>query len=357
MLSARTEVAAWLTSKGLRGCSRQGRARAIVTAGRRMIAVNGTWFERCALTLFLLAVPCLPLRAQPAMASTGPYLIVLGIAQDGGVPQAGSQEHPGWADPRFRRRVASLGLVDRASGQRWMIDATPDFREQLRTLDDMAPVEGTPGLSGIFLTHAHMGHYAGLMHLGHESMGARGVVVHVMPRMQVYLRSNGPWSQLVERGNIVLQTLEEGVPARLTGRLTVTPFTVPHRQEYSEVVGFRIDGPKRSVVYVPDIDSWTEWDTAGRRLEDLIASVDVAYVDGTFYADGEIPGRDMSGFPHPFITVSMERLRALPPQERARVRFIHLNHTNPALWSDTKARRKVEELGFRVAEEGEQIDL
>ncbi|HMB89363.1 MAG TPA: MBL fold metallo-hydrolase, partial [Rhodothermales bacterium] len=267
------------------------------------------------------------------------------------------KDHPAWDDPAFRQHVVSLALIDPTTSQRWLFEATPDFREQLHRLDEIAPVADTPGLDGIFLTHAHMGHYTGLMYLGHESMGARGVPVYAMPRMADYLRTNGPWSQLVRYENIALQPLIDGEPVRLNERLTVTPFLVPHRQEFSEVVGYRIDGPNQSVLFIPDIDSWTEWDAEGTRIEDLIAQMDVAYLDATFYANGEIPGRDMSTFPHPFITHSMERFRDLPADERAKIRFIHLNHTNPALRPDSEARRAIEADGFRVAKEMERVDL
>ncbi len=314
------------------------------------------------------AVACLALLQAMVWASArgqqetvtreeAPYLVVLGIAQDGGTPQAGTKEHPGWTDPDFRRLATSLAVVDPMSHHRWIFEATPDFREQLHQLDEIAPVEGKPGLAGILLTHAHMGHYPGLMHLGHESMGADGVPVYAMPRMRDYLRSNGPWSQLVRYENIVLKPLEDGVSIELNERLSVTPFLVPHRQEYSEVIGFRIEGPNRSALFIPDIDSWEEWDEMGSRIEEVIASVDVAYLDGTFYANGEIEGRDMSGFPHPFITHSMDRFSGLGPEEKDKVRFIHLNHTNPALWPDSEARETVIDRGFRLADEGERVGL
>ena len=309
--------------------------------------------------LFLLASALTLARGQDVSTVTkgAPYLIVLGIAQDGGTPQAGTKEHPGWTDPAFRRFATSLALVDPVSKQRWIFDATPDFREQLHRLDVIAPHEGKPGLAGILLTHAHMGHYTGLIHLGHESMGSKGVPVYAMPGMRKYLRDNGPWSQLVRYENIVLRPLEDSVAVRLNERLSITPFLVPHRQEYSEVVGFRIEGPNRSALFVPDIDSWEEWDEIGARIEEMIAQADIAYLDGTFFANGEIPGRDMSGFPHPFITDSMSRFAGLAPEEKAKVRFIHLNHTNPALWPDSEAYRTVIESGFRLAEEGERVEL
>ena len=297
------------------------------------------------------------LSSPPARQDTAPYLVVLGIGQDGGVPQAGVKEHPGWKDPEFHHFAASLALVDPVPGRRWMFEATPDFREQLHLLDDTAPAAGVPALDGIFLTHAHIGHYTGLMFLGHESMGAQGVPVYAMPRMGDVLKSGAPWSQLVGYGNIELRTLSDGAAVTLGEQLRVTPFLVPHRQEYAEVVGYRIDGPNRSALFIPDIDSWEEWDDLGTRIEDVLATVDIAFLDATFFANGEIPGRDMSGFPHPFITHTMKRLGSLPASERAKVHFIHLNHTNPALLPDSEARAVIVRNGFSVAFRGERIGL
>eukprot|EP00961_Rhodomonas_salina_P078247 1051547-Rhodomonas_salina.2 len=100
-----------------------------------------------------------------------------------------------------------------------------------------------------------------------------------------------------------------------------------------------------------------EWDAQGTVLESLLADVDVAYLDGTFFDNRELPGRDMSKVPHPLITSTMKRLASLPAQQRSKVRFIHLNATNPALWSDSEARKHIESNGFKVAKEMEQVDL
>ncbi len=310
-------------------------------------------------SLIFIALACNLASAQHSVVDNKaqPFLLVLGVAQDGGVPQAGTKQHPGWENARNKRRVVCLALIDPAANQRWLIEATPDFREQLHLLDVAAPVEKSPGLNGIFLTHAHMGHYTGLMFLGHESLGAKNVPVFAMPKMREYLSKNGPWDQLVRYHNIDLELLQDGVAVQLNDRLTITPFLVPHRQEYSEVAGFRIAGPNRSALFIPDIDKWELWDEQGTRIEDMITQVQVAYLDGTFYANGEIPGRDMSTFPHPFITHSMQRFQTLPASERAKVRFIHLNHTNPALKPDSEARRTIEQNGFYVAEEGEKVEL
>jgi pyrroloquinoline quinone biosynthesis protein B len=309
---------------------------------------------RSTVALLLLLVAANGARAE----ALSPWLVVLGVGQDGGVPQAGDPRPERWADPAVRRRVVSIGLVAPASARRWLFEATPDLPAQLAELDRIAPVPGpAPRLAGIFLTHAHIGHYLGLAFLGHEAIGARGVPIHVMPRMASFLEENGPWDQLVRYGNVRVERLAAEAALPLGDGLSVTPLLVPHRQEYSEVVAFRIDGPHRSVLFLPDIDSWKAWDEAGTRLEDVLATVDVAYLDATFFADGELPGRDMSGFPHPFVRTTMDRLASLPEDERGKVRFIHLNHTNPALDPASAARAEIEARGFRVAEEGERVGL
>lgn len=290
-------------------------------------------------------------------AEKQPYLIVLGIAQDGGVPQAGTKDHRGWREDAFKHHVVCVAIVDPERSTRWMVESTPDFPEQLHMLDDIAPVDRTPGLEAIFLTHAHIGHYTGLMWFGHEAMGTQEVSVYAMPRMAAYLKTNGPWSHLLRNANITLKPLSNGIPVPLTSNLTIEPFRVPHREEYSETVGYRIEGPSRSALFIPDVDSWEAWDEEGTRVEELISRADVAYLDGTFYTETEVTGRRVSTFPHPAITHTMRRLGSLSPEDRRKVRFIHLNHTNLALIPGGEARRAIEGSGFRVAEEMERVEL
>jgi pyrroloquinoline quinone biosynthesis protein B len=284
----------------------------------------------CAHLRNLRIVVLLFVACASAPPTTAPYAIVLGIAQDGGYPQAGCNRPDciaGWRDSRLRQRVASLAIVDPQSHQRWIIDATPDFPSQLRTLDEVAPrVNDAPLLDGILLTHAHIGHYLGLAQLGREVLGARSIKTYAMPRMREFLEHNGPWDQLVHLHNIELVPLEDGVAIPLNARITVTPLRVPHRDEYSETVGFLIRGPSRTILWLPDIDKWEKWPTP---LESVLARVDVAYLDGTFYDDSEIPGRDLREIPHPLMTETLSRLATSPLL--AKVRFIHLNQSNPLL--------------------------
>ncbi|MCA9174316.1 MAG: hypothetical protein KDB14_07510 [Planctomycetales bacterium] len=286
-----------------------------------------------------------------------PFLIVLGIAQDGGYPQAGCRREccrRAWDDPTRRRHAVCLALVDPRSRQRWLLECTPDFREQLRMLDAVASAHDGGDLDGVLLTHAHIGHYTGLIHLGREVWGTCRTPVHAMPRMKHFLETNGPWSQLVSAENIVIRELIDGVPQHLNERIRATPFLVPHRDEYSETVGFLIEGPARSAFFLPDIDKWSRWET---RIEVVLSRVDVAYLDGTFYADGELPGQDMSKIPHPFIEESLRCLAGQPQHERSKVRFLHFNHTNPVLDPRSPEAEQVRAAGCHLAAEGERFEL
>jgi len=292
----------------------------------------------------------------PAMPdSSGPYLYILGVTQDAGYPQTGCyEEHcmPGWQDTGLRRDAVSLGLIDPGSNKKYMFEATPGFPAQFYKLEMEAPSERYE-LAGIFLTHAHIGHYAGLMFLGHEAMGASNIPVFAMPRMSDYLKENGPWSQLVSYKNIVLNPLQSDKTLSF-GSLKVTPFLVPHRDEYSETVGYRIEGPNKSALFIPDINKWSDWQT---NLAELIKTVDYALIDATFFADGELPGRDMSKVQHPYVVESMELLQGLSTEERNKVWFIHMNHTNPLLNPQSKESKSVQSKGFNIAVEGIRLIL
>lgn len=307
----------------------------------------------------LFAVACSgPLQDKAVTsATTGTVrLMVLGTLQDGGSPHincikpccrplAGSH-HP-------RRRVVSLGLTDSRSGKTYLFEATPDIAAQLSMLAKTLPGHGDLP-DGIFITHAHIGHYSGLMQLGREAADSKDVPVYVLPRLDTFLRSNGPWEQLVSAGNIKLNVLSDSVPVQLTHDIKVHTLRVPHRDEYSETAGFIIEGPSKKVLFIPDIDKWPAWEY---NLRKILGEVDVAYLDATFYSGEELAHRDISRIPHPFVTETMQMLFSLPAEMRSKVRFIHLNHTNPLLDPQSNAFNEVYRRGFRVAAFGEIIHL
>lgn len=295
-------------------------------------------------------------------ASPTPAMIILGVAQDGGVPHIGTAS-PAWKDSSLRRNAACIGIADPISGQWWMIDATPDIKEQLALFDEVCAdsfpslLPTTGSLAGIALTHAHVGHYLGLAWLGKEMLNLGALPVYAMPRMAEFLSDNLPWSDLVRRRNILLRPIKANLPLQLNKRITLLPISVPHRDEHSETVGFRISGPQRSVLYIPDIDRWEDWDAWGVEIEKQIAEVDLALLDGTFFSDTELPGRDMTLIPHPTVASSMKRFGVLPEEERRKIRFIHLNHSNPLLDPKGKERTLLIEKGFGLAEEGEVVGI
>ncbi len=293
----------------------------------------------------------------PTLASTCTIeLIVLGAGQDAGAPQFGNPDDPAWKDPTLRLSASSIALVDHAASKRYLFDAAPQITDQLQRLDEMVPPVGpNEGISGVFLTHAHIGHYAGLMFFGREVAGASGVPVYAMPRMRNYLSSNGPWEQLVALGNITLEALEERATFEVSLSLSVTPYRVPHRDEYSETVGYVIESGDKSALFLPDIDSWEEWERDHEvRLEDMVKQVDFAFIDATFYDDNELPGRDMTLIPHPRVTQSMDLLDHLSDDIRARVQFIHYNHTNALRFPDSPQSQTVQSRGFNIAREGDR---
>lgn len=297
------------------------------------------------------------LIAAPLQAEDSPAcqreIVVLGAGQDAGAPQIGNARDTG---PHLL--PSSLAVIDRAHGKRYLFDATPALTAQLAMLDRIeAPREGL-GIDGIFLTHAHIGHYLGLAWLGREAAGVKRVPVYAMPRMAAFLRTNGPWSQLVELGNVTLSGMRSDEFTVLSDEFGVLPFTVPHRDEYSETVGFLLMTPDLRAVYLPDIDSWDELAATGQGdLASLVAGADYLFLDATFWDDNELPGRDMREIPHPRVTQTMDLLQSLPDEDRAKVRFIHYNHTNPIRDPESPQSQEVIQRGFGVAREGDRVCL
>lgn len=290
----------------------------------------------------------------PPVSVSPPSVVVLGTAQDGGYPQAGCKASCCRHSDSLELaplHPCSLAVCDPETGGRWIIDCTPSFPLQLALLDRIFPGGALPGF---LLTHAHMGHYTGLIHLGREVMNAAGVEVYALARMKEHLENNLPWKELVEDGNIQLLPAGHGVELNLAPGLRVVPRLVPHRDEHSETACFQVDGPNRSVLWLPDVDAW---DDMVPSIEELLCGVDIAFLDGSFFDSTELPGRDMNTIAHPCIENSIARFSKLPGAEREKIRFIHLNHSNPAIRPDSEAASRITQAGHSVARQGELIEL
>lgn len=289
---------------------------------------------------------CVSVYAQP-------YILILGTAQDGGYPHIGCKKEccrTAWTQKK-KINVVSFALIDPDTKQWWLFEATPDIKEQLQLFQSLTDNKYSYLPNGIFLTHAHMGHYTGLMQLGREALGAKNVPVYALPKLKAYLETNGPWSQLVTLNNITLQQMKANDLVGLSKNITVQPFTVPHRDEYSETAGYRINTGTRSYLFIPDINKWSKWE---KDIIKEVNNVDVALVDATFYDEHELPGKRMSEVPHPFVQETMELFSSTPVTTKSKVHFIHMNHTNPMLWNEP-TQILIRNAGYNFAQQGAKL--
>ncbi|MEH7238144.1 MBL fold metallo-hydrolase [Bacillus sp. JJ1562] len=277
-------------------------------------------------------------------------LNVVGTAQDGGLPQANcfcENCKRAMEDPRFKRTAASLAIILPEENKWHLIDATPDMREQMARLQMRYGMESKL-MSSIFLSHAHIGHYPGLMFLGKEAINSRQLPVMAGTKMKKVLESDAPWSQLIALENIVVQEIYNQQPVNISSDVTVTPVIVPHRNEFSETFAFWIKGPNKKVLFIPDIDRWDEWDI---DIRDAAKEADICLLDGTFYSSQELTniGRDFREVPHPLITETIDLLKDVVGETK--IYFTHLNHSNPVLQKDGALRKEIEAKGFYIADE------
>ena len=278
------------------------------------------------------------------------YIQVLGVVQDAGYPHIGCEKDCCKVVSPGDYFVSCLGLVDKTNNKRYLFDATPDIHNQINLLEKFPEANL---IDGIFLTHAHIGHYTGLMYLGREGLGGKNIMVYALKRMARFLTKNGPWDQLVKLNNISIQTISNKEFVKLSENIFVIPIRVPHRDEYSETVGYKIIGKSKKILFIPDIDKWDEWK---KSIIEEVKLVDYAFIDGTFYNGSEL-NRDMREIPHPSIEETLQLFSNQPLAERKKIYFIHINHTNPILTNKNGIRDMIESLGFNIAERGLKFKL
>jgi pyrroloquinoline quinone biosynthesis protein B len=299
-----------------------------------------------ALKLFLLLFLSSKVYSQN---DTLPYILVLGIAQDGGYPQAGCTKtccEMAWKNDTVRKNVVSLAVVFPKQKKWWLFEATPDISRQLRMFSKLTNSQFQFLPEGVFLTHAHIGHYTGLMQFGREVLNTKELPVYVLPKMKSFLEKNGPWGQLVRIKNISLRELKTDSVSAISESFSVKPFKAPHRDEYSETAGFIINTGKKKTLFIPDINNWSSINLMSRLNE-----CNQAFLDGTFYTADELPNRDIKEVMHPLVTGTMQLLRSQSDSTKAKVHFIHFNHTNPLL-TNKQTKNNVLKAGFNIAEEG-----
>ena len=284
-------------------------------------------------------------------------ILTLGTAQDGGFPHIGCNGNcckQAQENPALGRSIASISIVDRLKSKAWIIDVTPDISKQIRILMEYIPDLEYPSLSGIFLTHAHIGHYIGLLYFGLEALNLKNIPVYVLPGMKKFLYKNSMFYQMIENNNIIIKDLNHDSKIQLSEDLEIKAFFVPHRNELSETVGYSMQGKSKSLIYIPDIDSWGDWDI---NLTDIIKNNDIAIIDGTFFSKDEIKNRDIKKIPHPSIIESMNLMKAMPLKEKNKVFFTHLNHTNRILNYKSQEYNDVIASGYNILEDKQIFKL
>lgn len=297
------------------------------------------------LTLFIFFLPLFAFNQINSSYS----LKILGVVQDGGFPHLGNNKTC-CDNVDQNRYVTSILLTNNLNNESYLFDASPDINEQLNFMGDRIKKD----LKGIFLTHAHIGHYTGLMYFGREALNSRLINVYAMPRMKKFLEKNGPWSQLVELQNISIKQISNNSKISIDPNVIVQPIEVPHRGEFSETVGYKIYGPNKTLLFIPDIDKWYLWE---KSIIDEIKKVDYALIDATFYDSKEVNYRDVSEIPHPFVVESLELFDPIKQKEKNKIFFIHLNHTNPLLNDNSEEYQYIINKGYNVAKEGMVLDL
>ena len=276
---------------------------------------------------------------------------IIGTAQDAGYPQIGCKEKcctPALHNQSLARFPSCISLVNSSTKKYWLFDVTPDIKKQVQMLDSY-----DCSLSGVFITHAHIGHYMGLINFGLEVMNLDNIPVYVMPRMKSFLENNSIMNQLIDNNNINLIELADQGHYSIDGAM-IKPFNVPHRNELSETVGFQIKGREKNIIYLPDIDSWDGWED---NLLNLIQSNDILFLDGTFFSKDELKSRDISKVPHPSITDTMAMLSDLDLEQKRKIHFIHFNHTNGVLHDKSVAANSVIENGFLLSKEMQSFKI
>jgi pyrroloquinoline quinone biosynthesis protein B len=300
------------------------------------------------LKLFAFLVISIPINSQSE------YIYVLGNTQDAGLPHIGCnhkfcQDNFNTYEEYF---ATSLAVVNSDLRKYILFEATPDITYQLNYLKNNIFQEFLLPES-LYITHAHIGHYTGLMYFGREALGAKNLLVKVLPKMSEFVKKNGPWSQLVALNNIQIQGVNFGRSNKELTNISVTPVQVPHRDEFSETAGYIIQGENKKALFIPDIDKWEKW---SNDLIQYAKEFDYLLLDATFYSSKEI-NRDIREIPHPLVTETMSLLDNLSPEIKRKVYFIHMNHTNLMLDPNSELSKLVISKGFNIARLGQKLYL
>jgi pyrroloquinoline quinone biosynthesis protein B len=295
--------------------------------------------------------------------------IVLGAAAGGGFPQWNCNCEVcrlAWAgDSRVRARTQA-SLVVSGDGEHWtLINASPDLRAQIQRTPRLHPRGGKRGspIEAVVLTGAEIDQIAGLLSLRERTpftVIATAATLAAVAGNPMFgaLTSDVVGRRAVTPGEAF--SLGEGLKAELflvPGKLPLylegdNPDTA---SETAANVGVEITCGSKRLIYVPGAAAVTP--SVRERLE----RADTFLFDGTVFTDDELirsgtgskTGRRMGHMPIDGADGSLAVLHGLA----SRRILVHINNTNPILVDGSPERRRVEAVGWEVAEDGLEIVL
>ena len=288
---------------------------------------------------------------------------VLGSAAGGGFPQWNCRCRvceAARAGERARPRTQSSIAIRGDGGPWFLVNASPDLREQLEALDAPDGVRASP-IAGVLLTDAEIDHTAGLLLMRESGTPLRLFGEAGIARA---LSDGYPVLRVLERySGTEWHTLERGRSQPLAGSsLAVEPFAAggdaPRYFDGDlEASGFVFTDGDRTVTYVPGLARLDE------NVIARLAASDVVLVDGTFWHDDDLArrgiasdrtARDMGHVP---LAGPGGSLAVLARLERPRKVLVHINNTNPILLEDSPEHEQVVRAGVEVAYDGLEVEL
>lgn len=304
---------------------------------------------------------------------------MLGAAAGGGFPQWNSNSE---ACRRARSGDSAVPPATQASiavsadGSHWFIvNAAPDLREQINRETRLHPRDGlrSSPIAGVVLTNGDVDAVAGLLHLRERTP----FVIYAHSRIFSVLDEN-PIFRVLAADVVKRQPFDLNEPFALSDHtgsesgLEVTPFAVPGKvalykedtqkgtdfgTEEGDTIGLEItDGIGTRMLYVANCAGVND------ALKSRVDGADLLFFDGTLWRDDEMitsgegqkSGQRMGHVSMSGETGAMASLHGLDIRRRV---FIHINNTNPALLSDSAARRQLESAGWTVAYDGMSVEL
>ncbi|HEY6701044.1 MAG TPA: pyrroloquinoline quinone biosynthesis protein PqqB [Pseudolabrys sp.] len=293
--------------------------------------------------------------------------IVLGSAAGGAFPQWNCRCPVcalAWAgDSRVRPRTQTGLAVSAGDGHWTLINASPDLPSQIRATPALHPrgaLRGSP-IDAVVLTGAEIDQISGLLSLRESSP----FTLYATPASHAAVAANAMYGAM---GMMARRAVNPGERFMLTGGIEATLFIVPGKlplylegeapelgTESAASVGVELQREGACMVFVPGTAAVTP------AMHERFARADVVLFDGTLFTDDEMirtqtgqkTGRRMG---HMQIDGDSGSLQALAGLSARRI-FVHINNTNPVLIDGSAERRKVENAGWQLAEDGMEIVL